>query len=240
MDNKTTHLSDEIKREILQNAKTIMIVGLSPDTSKPSYHVASFLLEKGYDIIPIYPKGGEILGKKAFTSLKEAYIDMARKGVKCDIIDIFRKSEALPLVVSEICEIWGLESSMKDSCVKQSEIARDLDSNYNDQHSVVKLGNLDSINFAPQSPAPTQIVENLDSNSHHIKHSEISNTESKKDFSPMAQNDKILESFNTNNPCIWVQLGLHNTEAAKIAKQHGMLYEEDSCIKLEYMRIFSK
>ena len=34
MDNKTTHLSDEIKREILQNAKTIMIVGLSPDTSR--------------------------------------------------------------------------------------------------------------------------------------------------------------------------------------------------------------
>ncbi len=99
MDNKTTHLSDEIKREILQNAKTIMIVGLSPDTSKPSYHVASFLLEKGYDIIPIYPKGGEILGKKAFTSLKEAFIDISKKGVKCDIIDIFRKSEALPLVI---------------------------------------------------------------------------------------------------------------------------------------------
>ena len=74
---------------------------------------------------------------------------------------------------------------------------------------------------------------------YHTKQSEVSNVESKQDFSPMAQNDKILETFNTK-PCIWVQLGLHNTEAAKIAKQHGMLYEEDSCIKLEYMRIFSK
>ncbi len=204
MNNQAAHLSDEKKREILQNAKTIMIVGLSPDTSKPSYHVASFLLGKGYDIIPIYPKGGEILGKKAYTSLKEAHIEMAKRGLQCDIIDIFRKSEALPLVVSEICEIWGLESSIKDSCVKQSEIAR-----------------------------------GLDSSDCHIKHSEISNTESKKDFSPTAQNDKILETFNTK-PCIWVQLGLQNTEAAKIAKQHGLLYEEDSCIKLEYMRIFSE
>ncbi len=207
MDNKTTHLSDEIKREILQNAKTIMIVGLSPDTSKPSYHVASFLLEKGYDIIPIYPKGGEILGKKAFTSLKEAYIDMARKGVKCDIIDIFRKSEALPLVVSEICEIWGLKSSIKDCHTKQSEITRNLDS-INSAPLAVKPQNPDSKNYTPNSVAHPILAKNL-------------------------------ETFNTK-PCIWVQLGLHNTEAAKIAKQHGLLYEEDSCIKLEYMRIFSK
>lgn len=208
MDNKTTHLSDKIKREILQNAKTIMIVGLSPDTSKPSYHVASFLLEKGYDIIPIYPKGGEILGKKAFTSPKEAYIDMAKSGLKCDIIDIFRKSEALPLVVSEICEIWGLESSMKDCHTKQSEITRNLDS-INSAPSALKPQNLDSKNYTPNPVAHPILAENL-------------------------------ETFNANNPCIWVQLGLHNTEAAKIAKQHGLLYEEDSCIKLEYMRIFGE
>lgn len=208
MDNKTTHLSDEIKREILQNAKTIMIVGLSPDTSKPSYHVASFLLEKGYDIIPIYPKGGEILGKKAFTSLKEAYIDMAKRGLKCDIIDIFRKSEALPLVVSEICEIWGLESSIKDCHTKQSEITRNLDS-INSAPLALKPQNLDSKNYTPNSVAHPNLAE-----------------------SP--------ESFNANSPCIWVQLGLQNVESAKIAKQHGLLYEEDSCIKLEYMRIFSE
>lgn len=92
---------DLAKIEVLKSAKNIAILGLSPDESKASNAVAKYLLTQGYNVIPIYPKipsNGEILGKKAFLSLQEAFSQNA----KIDILNIFRKSEALEEVAQEI------------------------------------------------------------------------------------------------------------------------------------------
>ena len=91
---------DTQKKEILKNAKTIAILGLSPDEQKPSNKVARYLLKEGYKIIPIYPKGGEILGCKAYVNLNDAFKENA-----IDILDIFRKSEALFEVAQEILSL---------------------------------------------------------------------------------------------------------------------------------------
>ena len=107
-------LTDIQKKAVLENAKNIIIIGLSPDAQKPSFQVASYLLAKGYTIIPVYPRGGEILGQKAFCSLKDALISLAQKNEQCDIIDVFRKSEALPAVLSEICALSHLSSFDKN------------------------------------------------------------------------------------------------------------------------------
>lgn len=84
---------DEIK-EIFDNTKTIAIVGLSPDSEKASFRVASYLQSKGFKIVPIYPKEDEILGEKVYRSLEEIPFDI-------DMVDIFRKPDAIAKVVDE-------------------------------------------------------------------------------------------------------------------------------------------
>jgi len=84
---------DEIKA-IFENTKTIAIVGLSPDKEKASNKVAVYLQNAGFRIIPIYPKEEEILGEKVYKSLSEIPFDI-------DMVDIFRKPDAIAKVVDE-------------------------------------------------------------------------------------------------------------------------------------------
>lgn len=84
---------DEIK-EIFLNTKTIAIVGCSPDSTKASNKVASYLKTAGFKIVPVYPKEDEILGEKVYRSLSEIPF-------KVDMVDIFRKSEVIALVIEE-------------------------------------------------------------------------------------------------------------------------------------------
>lgn len=88
-------------KKVLENSKKIAILGLSPDAQKPSNKVAKYLQDKGYSIIPIYPKGGEILGIKAYTSLQDAF----RQETDIDLLNVFRKSEALLEVAQEVLSL---------------------------------------------------------------------------------------------------------------------------------------
>ena len=72
----------EIKR-ILENAKTIAVVGLSPKPERDSNMVANYLKNQGYRIIPVRPGQKEILGEKAYTTLDDIQ-------EKVDIVDVFR------------------------------------------------------------------------------------------------------------------------------------------------------
>ena len=73
-------------RRILSSAKNIAVVGLSPDESKPSNEVAKFLIERGFNVFPVYPKFDEILGRKVYRNLTE--IDE-----NIDVVVMFRKGE---------------------------------------------------------------------------------------------------------------------------------------------------
>jgi hypothetical protein len=66
--------------------KTIAIVGMSAQEDRPSFRVGKYLMEHGYDVIPVRPGGGEILGRPVVPSLQE--IDR-----RVDIVDVFRRSE---------------------------------------------------------------------------------------------------------------------------------------------------
>ena len=72
--------------QILSSAKNIAVVGLSPDESKPSNEVAKFLIERGFNVFPIYPKFDEILGRKVYRNLTQ--IDE-----NIDVAVMFRKGE---------------------------------------------------------------------------------------------------------------------------------------------------
>ncbi len=75
-------------KKILENSKVIAVVGLSPDPSRTSNWVASYMQSKGYRIIPVNPRetGKEILGEKV-------YSDILSIPQEIDIVNIFRRSE---------------------------------------------------------------------------------------------------------------------------------------------------
>jgi hypothetical protein len=124
--------------QILSSAKNIAVVGLSPDESKPSNEVAKFLIERGFNVFPVYPKFDEILGRKIYRNLTQIDQDI-------DIAVMFRKGEFA------------------------SELVKD----------VVKKG-----------------VKTL-----------------------------------------WLQLGITNDEAGAIARENGINFVQDRCIKIELQRL---
>lgn len=88
---------DHIKKAILEKAKTIAVVGLSDNPDRPSYRVARYLKEQGYNIIPVNPTLNEVLGEKSYASISEIPFDI-------DIVDVFRRSEEVPGIIKETLE----------------------------------------------------------------------------------------------------------------------------------------
>ena len=89
---------DEIK-QILEETKTIAVIGCSPNEEKASHIVARYLKNAGYTMIPVYPKEDEILGEKVYRSLEEIPSE-----IKIDMVDIFRKSDVIGHVVDAALE----------------------------------------------------------------------------------------------------------------------------------------
>ena len=85
-------------RSMLDQAKTIAIVGLSADRQKASYFVATYLKREGYRVIPVNPRGGTILGETV-------YPDLLSIPEKVDIVDVFRPSFELPAIVDQAIAI---------------------------------------------------------------------------------------------------------------------------------------
>ena len=79
-------LSNQRIRNILESTKTIAMVGLSGDWSRPSYFAAKYLLEKGYTVIPVNPNYEEVLGEKSYPSLAD--IDRP-----VDVVNLFQRSD---------------------------------------------------------------------------------------------------------------------------------------------------
>lgn len=86
---------DTIKK-YLQQTSTIAVVGLSPKENRPSNMVARYLIEEGFEVIPVNPGQNEILGKKCYPTLSEVKHQI-------DIVDIFRNpADVLPIVEEAI------------------------------------------------------------------------------------------------------------------------------------------
>jgi len=77
--------------KILQEAKTIAVVGLSSNPRRPSYEVAAYLQRVGYRIIPVNPNETEVLGEKAYARLEDV-------PEAIDIVDVFRRAEEVRAV----------------------------------------------------------------------------------------------------------------------------------------------
>ena len=83
-------------KTLLEEAQTIAVVGLSDKPERASYGVAQYLQKAGYRIIPVNPMIDQVLGEKAYPSLRDI-------PEKVDIVDIFRRSEdVMPIVEDAI------------------------------------------------------------------------------------------------------------------------------------------
>jgi predicted CoA-binding protein len=123
--------------ERLLNARRIAVVGLSDDPMRPSYEVANYLLQHGYDIIPVNPNCKSVFKRRSFASLAEIEGPI-------DLVNVFRRSE--------FCE----------------EVVRDV--------------------------------------------------------------------IATGVKGVWLQLGIRNDRAAQLAREAGIDFVQDRCIKIEHMR----
>jgi hypothetical protein len=116
-----TVVTDQIG-EILESAKTIAVVGLSNSPLRPSYGVAAYLQQHGYDIVPVNPTINGALGKKACPSLREVT-------AKVDIVDIFRRPDAVEEVVDQAIErgdvqcIWMQEDVVNERAAEKARKA---------------------------------------------------------------------------------------------------------------------
>jgi len=85
-------------QRVLFNAKTIAIVGLSPNELRASFFVGYYLKRHGYRVIPVNPRETEILGEKSFKSLADVPEPI-------DIVNVFRAPDALPAIAAEAVKI---------------------------------------------------------------------------------------------------------------------------------------
>lgn len=84
--------------ELLKSAKTIAVVGLTDTPTRPSYGVSHYMRSQGYRIIPVNPNIQQWEGEKAYGSLLEV-------PEKIDIVNIFRRHDAVPEVVEQAIQI---------------------------------------------------------------------------------------------------------------------------------------
>lgn len=106
----------ELLRKVLTESKTVALVGLSDKPHRPSYFVGKYLLEHGFDIIPVNPVCDEILGQKSYPSLADIPIDI-------DLVDCFRRADEMPDLARQAIAIGAKALWMQLSVVSE-EAAR--------------------------------------------------------------------------------------------------------------------
>ena len=87
---------------LLKRVKTIAVVGLSPNSSRPSYGVSQAMQGFGYTIVPVHPSAREVLGTRAYPRLGDV-------PVAIDLVNAFRRAEFIDGLVDE-CLGLGLKN----------------------------------------------------------------------------------------------------------------------------------
>lgn len=112
--------SDEVISNILDEAKTIAVVGISSDPSRPSYSVSRYMQVNGYRIIPVNPNETSVLGEKAYASLDDI-------SEKIDLVDIFRRSDEAGHHVDEAIRIGARGVWLQEGVIDEAAARRALD-----------------------------------------------------------------------------------------------------------------
>jgi predicted CoA-binding protein len=93
--------SDQLLKDVLNRMKTVAVVGVSANPVRPSYFVARYLSRKGIRVVPVNPglAGQELFGETVYATLYDIPFDV-------DMVDVFRRSDAVPAIVDEALARW--------------------------------------------------------------------------------------------------------------------------------------
>jgi len=113
--------SSEAIKKILEDCRTIAVVGLSSSPARASNGVAGYMKRQGYKIIPVNPKEEQVLGEKSYATLADVPI-------KIDLVDVFRRSEEAGKVVDEAIKVgakavWLQEGVIDNAAAERAQEA---------------------------------------------------------------------------------------------------------------------
>jgi predicted CoA-binding protein len=115
--------SQETIRRILDECRTIAVVGLSSDSWRPSNSVSAYMRRSGYRVIPVNPNETEVFGEKA-------YPDLSAVPEKIELVDIFRRSDEAGKAVDEAIAVGAkavwLQEGVIDTAAAQRALAAGL------------------------------------------------------------------------------------------------------------------
>jgi len=131
----TTQTRSDLIDEMLREAKTIAVVGISDKPHRASYNIANYLAKHGYRVVPVNPVLKEVVvdGKTltCYPNLDEAQaavaVDIEASG-KIDLVDVFRASDAVPAIVEDVIRLgipylWLQDGVVHDEAVAKAEAA---------------------------------------------------------------------------------------------------------------------
>ncbi|KAB7623720.1 CoA-binding protein [Alkalilimnicola sp. S0819] len=90
--------SIETLREILHRYRRVAVVGLSANWYRPSFFAAKYLIDHGYEVLPVNPAYAEVLGRRCYPDLRQV-------PGRVEVVDIFRRAEEVPALVEQAIEI---------------------------------------------------------------------------------------------------------------------------------------
>lgn len=107
----------EAIKDILEGSRTIAVIGLSSNPSRPSNSVSAYMQSRGYKIIPVNPNEESVLGEKAYARLEDVPEHV-------DIVDIFRRSEEAGAHVDEAIRIGARAVWLQEDVIDHEAAAR--------------------------------------------------------------------------------------------------------------------
>ena len=119
--NTDSHTDDEIKN--ILKMKKVAVIGMSKYNEKEAHFVPKYLIENGYEVIPVNPTTDQILDKKCYTEVTEIPYDI-------DIVDVFRPSDDVPSIINGVLKkkpkvMWlqeGIHNSEAENLAKNAGI----------------------------------------------------------------------------------------------------------------------
>jgi predicted CoA-binding protein len=118
--------------EMLYTAKTIAVVGISNKPERASYNIANYLAKHGFRVAPVNPTLSEVVlngqTQTCYPTLEDAQAALAVEGVKIDLVDVFRASDAVPEIVDDVIRLhipylWLQDGVQHDEAIAKAEAA---------------------------------------------------------------------------------------------------------------------
>ena len=111
--------------EILANAKTIAVVGMSDKTWRASHNIGKYLTANGYRVLPVNPALKEVLGMTCYPDLAAAQnAAQSETGAGIDLVDVFRASEHVPGIVDDVIRLDIPYLWLQDEVIHDEAVAR--------------------------------------------------------------------------------------------------------------------